>query len=263
MEAGNDNRGTKLAARRAEFYFATRGLLVRSELLNTQLEFCRDDFRVEIIFPGERSCWSQRVPVPLRVFYDQGTHQRGFVVESVKVKVYGEGPRGEDTEASIDHLRRSFKIAEAAVAELIEWTRIRGQAWLGIHGQPVQRVGIHLLGDDSVDIGDYCFNEDVLPESEEPVPGYEIEASLDAASTSLLLGRLAGHSQPLPMAETLLADALYFIGLAPPDCQRAVLIAAIACEVKVRDTLRNKTPADRLPLVELILENPRDWSVAP
>ena len=104
--------------------------------------------------------------------------------------------------------------------------------------------------------------EDALPETGEPVPGYEIEASLNSASTSLLVERLAGTSQPLPMAETLLADAPYFLGLAPPDYQRAVLIAAIACEVKVRDTLRQKISPDRLPLVELILANPRDWSVA-
>ena len=249
-----------MAVRRAEFYFATRGLLVRSELLNTQLEFCRDNFRIEILFPGERNHWSRGMPGPLlHVIYKNA--MKSFAIESVKVMVYGEGPRGEDTEGSIDHLRKSFKIAEAAVAELIEWARICGQPWLGPYGQPVLRVGDYLLGDESVDVADYSFH-DALPETEERVPDYEIEASLDATSTSALLGHLAGSSKPLPMPETLLADALYFIGLNPPDYQRAVLIAAIACEVKVRDTLRRKVSADRLPLIELILENPRDWSVA-
>jgi hypothetical protein len=120
--------------------------------------------------------------------------------------------------------------------------RLRGQGepWLGLHGQPVRRVGHHLLGDDSddsVDVADYGFNEDVLPEIEEHASDYEIEASLDASGTASLIEKLAGGAHPLPIAETLLADALYFIGLTPPDYQRAVLLSAIACEVKVKDSL--------------------------
>ena len=251
-----------MAKRRAEFYFAVRGLLVRPELLETKLEFCRDKFRVEILFPGQRTYWGREIPGPVHVFYKKETHEQGFAVESIKATVYGEGPRGEDTEGSIKHLKESFQIAEASVAELIEWARIHGQPWLGLHGQPMRRVGHHLLGDDSVDIADYGFNEDVLPEIKERMPEYEIEASLDAAITSSLAGRLGKTSAPLPIAETLLADALYFTGLAPPDYQRAVLIAAIACEVKVKETLRRKVQSDRRPLIDLILENPRDWSVA-
>jgi len=251
-----------MAKRRAEFYFAVRGLLVRSELLDTTVEFCRDNFRVEILFPGERTSWGHEILGPVHVFYKKETFERGFAVESIKATVYGEGPRGKDADGSIRHLQKSFQIAETAVAELIEWARLHGQPWLGLHGQPVRRVGHHLLGDDSVDIADYCFDEDVLPETKEPVPEYEIEASLDAAITSSLAGHLGGTSAPSPIAETLLADALYFVGLDPPDYQRAVLIAAIACEVKVKDTLRQKSASDHKPLIELILGNPHDWSVA-
>jgi hypothetical protein len=127
----------------------------------------------------------------------------------------------------------------------------------------VRRVGNHLLGDDSDDIADSCFSEDVLPAiDDEREPAYDGGASLDAAHASSLARELGCGSLDLPIAETLLADALYFIGLRPPDCQRAVLIAAIACEVKVKDTLRQKVPPDRRSLVDLLLENPRDWSIA-
>ena len=174
-----------------------------------------------------------------------------------------EGPRGADTEASIEHLRKSFEVAEGVLGELVEWARIQGQPWLGLHGQPVRRIGNHLLGDDSVDIADYGFSEDVLPQiEEEHTPEYEIEASLDCTNASSLAQHLARNGGALPIAETLLADALYFIGLNPPDWQRAVLIAAIACEVKVKDTLRRKVPPDRLSFVDLMLDNPRDWSLA-
>jgi hypothetical protein len=91
------------------------------------------------------------------------------------------------------------------------------------------------------------------------MPQSEIEACSIPRARHLLRS-LARNGGALPIAETLLADALYFIGLNPPDCQRAVLIAAIACEVK--DTLRRKVPPDRLSFVDLILDNPRDWSLA-
>src|ERR1035438_5171317 len=251
-----------MAQRRAEFYFALRGLLIRSELLDTRIEFCRSGFRVEVVFPGRRTYWEREIPGPLRVFYEVGTHKQGFAVETLKVIVYGEGPRGKDDEGSLEHLRKSFQVAETTVAELVEWARIHGQPWLGLHGQPMRRVGPLLLGDDSDDIADYGFSEDTLPEIKETIPNYEIEASLHAAITPSLSEHLSRTSATLPIAESLLADAFYFIGLDPPDCQRAVLIAAIACEVKVKDTLRQKVSADHLPLVELILENPRDWSLA-
>jgi hypothetical protein len=68
------------------------------------------------------------------------------------------------------------------------------------------------------------------------------------------LRSFARNGGALPIAETLLVDALYFIGLKQPDWQRAVLIAAIACEVKVKDTPRRRCPTDRLYSVDLILE---------
>lgn len=251
-----------MAKRRAEFYFDVRGLLVRSDLLNGKIEFTCDGFRVEMLFPGERDFWGWEIPGPARRVYDD-TGGQAFAIQSLKVMVYGEGPPGRDHGGSIEHLRKSFNIANAAVSNLVEWARTHGQPWLGLHGQPVRRVGNHLLGDDSDDIADYGFNEDVLPQiEEEPMPEYDVEASLDAASAAHLSGQLAGNNGTSPIAETLLADALYFVGLAPPDYQRAVLLAAIACEVKVKDTLRRKVAPDRLPLLDLILENPRDWSLA-
>lgn len=252
-----------MALRRAEFYFEVRGVLVRPELLGTKLEFDRGGLRVEILLPGNGAdrhweCFGAVKPV-----YGGGPNGQGFAVHTVKVMVFGEGPRGQDTDGSIEHLKRSFHVAESAVADLVEWARIHGQPWLGLHGQPVRRVGNHLLGDDSVDIADYGFSEDVLPAIEdEREPAYDGGASLDTAHSSSLAQELGRGDVALPIAETFLADALYFIGLRPPDCQRAVLIAAIACEVKVKDTLRLKVPPDRRPLVDLLLENPRDWSIA-
>ncbi len=251
-----------MAWRRAEFYFEVRGVLVRAELLGTKLEFDRGGLRVEILIPGKGTGRHREGFGAVRPVYANETYGQ-FAVQTVKVVVFGEGPRGEDTDGSIEHLRKSFRVAESAVAELVEWARIHGQPWLGLHGQPVRRVGNHLLGDEGVDIADYSFSEDVLPAIEdEREHTYDGGASLDRSHASSLTQQLGSGKIALPIAETLLADALYLIGLRPPDCQRAVLSAAIACEVKVKDILRQKVPTDRQSLVDLLLENPRDWSVA-
>jgi hypothetical protein len=232
--------------------------------LETQIECDRDGFRVKIQFPGLRlnRYWLAGDIGSARHFFQKGSSEQGFAVRTLRVLVFGEGPPGSDTEASINYLRRTFQVAEAIVSDLVEWARINGQCWLGLHGQRPRRIEGHVLGDESDDIGDYCFTEDVLPKIEDEHAGeYEVEASIDASRVSLFTV-LANNRTPLPIAETLLADALYFIQLNPADYQRAVLMAAIACEVKVKDTLREKVPPDRLPLVDLILENPRDWSLA-
>ena len=46
------------------------------------------------------------------------------------------------------------------------------------------------------------------------------------------------------------------------DGRRAVLLAAIAAEVRIRDALREKTPASREELVEVILKNYREIDIA-
>lgn len=46
-----------------------------------------------------------------------------------------------------------------------------------------------------------------------------------------------------------------------PDSDRAILIAAIACEVGVKDALREGVEGVSAGLIDLLLENPRDWSM--
>lgn len=59
-----------------------------------------------------------------------------------------------------------------------------------------------------------------------------------------------GRSPDLP--SSLLADAWHFTD-SILDLDRATLIAAIACEVRVKQTIRDLVPADRLAMTELVL----------
>ncbi|MBB5077782.1 hypothetical protein [Nonomuraea endophytica] len=72
----------------------------------------------------------------------------------------------------------------------------------------------------------------------------------------------AGYVEP-PLAETLLADALYTSSSADhPDLRLATLLAAMACEVKIKQAMRILATQEQAALVDALLDNPRDWSMA-
>jgi hypothetical protein len=64
-----------------------------------------------------------------------------------------------------------------------------------------------------------------------------------------------------PVAETLLADAEYYARHGIRDFRRAVLMAAIACEVKVKAILRDLATDAQRSLVEFALESPREITI--
>lgn len=60
-----------------------------------------------------------------------------------------------------------------------------------------------------------------------------------------------------PLAEELLADARFMATLrSPPDLRLAVLLAAIACEAKIRRVLRDAADPVMLPVLEIVLSRP-------
>jgi hypothetical protein len=97
------------------------------------------------------------------------------------------------------------------------------------------------------------------------MPGYEelhsiaiVSPPAVTAEELLEWARLIGEEQMPPTPETMLADARFLANWRqPPDAQRAVLMAAIACEVKVQRRLLELAKPDALPLLDLMLDNPR------
>lgn len=58
----------------------------------------------------------------------------------------------------------------------------------------------------------------------------------------------------VPVSQALLADAWHLSeGAEVPDAERAVLLAAIACEVRTQEFLRERVPADQRALLEVTL----------
>lgn len=84
--------------------------------------------------------------------------------------------------------------------------------------------------------------------------------SLTVADMEGIIERV-NRAAEAPVAETLLADAEYYARHAVRDFRRAVLMAAIACEVKVKAILSDLATAAQRPLVDFALENPREITI--
>lgn len=235
-----------MARLRSEFYFAMEDLLVARETLGARIEFQRDGYTVQVRIPSDAKEF-----FPKRKNLDAiGRNWRGVAgdphqrvnVLILQVVITGEGPvSAADCERlgdeaigkAIEYCDRAAAVAEAVTSELVDWTRLRGQAWLGLHGERPNRLPIEQHIDE--DSGDR------LPTGTTREMGVIIasppESAIDPAFVASLERLLGDDRLELPIAATLLADALHFRLADPPDAQRAVLFAAIACEVKAGEVL--------------------------
>lgn len=93
-----------------------------------------------------------------------------------------------------------------------------------------------------------------------PVTWYSADSALSEEKNAELVRQAALGTKP-GLAETLFSDARFALQPPIPDFRQAVLLAAIACEVKVKDVLVSMASPDQRPVLNLLLENPRDWSM--
>lgn len=195
----------------------------------------------------------------------------GFLMDLFTVKVTGPCPYDIDDEKDDqfdesdeadakrrEFLKRALVVAEAVSADFVECVRVE-QPWLGLHGQRPERAGDPRLDTHRSSI---VYAKEILPPTSSDERRYPRDSFLTEAKLAALAVRLDDNRSALPFAEALLADAFYFLWSEPPDFQRSVLTAAIGCEVKIKHALRSKTPPDLVKVVDLLLENPRDWSLA-
>jgi hypothetical protein len=151
-------------------------------------------------------------------------------------------------------------LAKAICGDFLDWTRIRcGQYWLGLHGQEQLPIpGLSCTVKHVSPGEDYQLSFVVGEPSARRMPGERPITGEDLGE----LGRLFSGNAGFQPSDLLLADALTHLCKTPPDRWRAVLLAAIACESKIKSSLVAAAPADRLSLLNVILDNPRDVTVA-
>jgi hypothetical protein len=283
---------------RMTFHYAVRGLLVQEGLLGADVSVPTDGGEVIVTFPLQEAqeegaesaspapAFNDRFPAredmplvdgarDLHVVMsaeaaDSDTPRAAevdllravIVLDGVGVSAADYAPDGKVTQASHERLTAAMNAASSkvdqAIERLIAWSRIqRRQTWLGLYGESVERAG----SDEVVDLD----AKRRLPWPARADFSFKV-VERDAPWTSTTLSELPRliTDRGLPaVAETLLADADFLILWAKPrDPARALLVAAVACEVKIKNVLQELATDVQAPLVELVLENPRDWSMA-
>jgi hypothetical protein len=288
-----------MARLRGIFHFRVRGLLVSNDLLGAEYRLIEDDLEVAIRLPSEAPAsattnhddqpsaeeierlfpgWlpaelvSARDATSLTLGF--GPHDPGFsAVRLLRVEVDfdgdiqaadyvdrpHEGPFVEDpAEVMLQAARqRGEKIVNAFVV-LIR-TQVR-QSWLGLEGELIEGAGAGIL----VDLDAFTS----IPRSISiGPPGLVIQRIradhvLDSAGAEELITKVRSGQAP-DLAESLLLDALFVAHHSEPTASlSALLLEATAVEFRIKEVLRRAAHGSTLEMLELLMTNPRDWSLA-
>ena len=156
-----------------------------------------------------------------------------------------------------DQFAMNLELATRIVAGLVEWSRVAlDQFGLALADEQPALVDVQRVFD--LDAGEFYPLGMHAPGWASFRPG-----SARPLTEAFLREALATrHQDGPPTALALLADARHIATRPPHDWLRAVLAAAIATEVRVKQALRSAATDDVRPVVDFLLDNPRDASVA-
>jgi hypothetical protein len=163
-------------------------------------------------------------------------------------------------------LNEAFPIALSVATDFVAWLRVEtGRYWLPPSHEAPEVLNGWLF---EIASGKHVRNVSYRPVLH--VKGVGQNAGLTAPELDQVAERLASGIVP-STADVLLADARETL-TGPSvehdwqamrrDVRRAILLAAIAAEVKIKTTLADKTPDEKRPLVDIILKSFREVEVA-
>jgi hypothetical protein len=180
-------------------------------------------------------------------------------------EIFASAYKGAVTEEAknliINHQRKCRKIAESVATEFLDQLRYLGQTWLGPMGTiPCEASPSSTTYDDETGHR-FKYSHGELIAS---IGGDK--ASLTSEMMDQITNALAA-SKAVPLPASFLADAQHFLACGlqsetQSDLQRAVLLAAIACELKVKETLREHALPSAKAMVEVLISSPRDFSMS-
>jgi hypothetical protein len=264
---------------RATFHFSVRTLWIRRELLGTTHDLEHRRRIISLTLPlrdpaspfGEGPAWPEEgIGRPLPVGRPSaGTTDDPEQIVSVHVvrtsvefdaDVSAADFVADKSAAASDAFPAFMEaagVSRGALTMFLDWVRVRSaQPWLGLSGETPELIDRMDLVDVEAGVRlPVGFSEsrriELLPQ----------ESALTAEAVDAILSSVRKDAPP-PIAASLLADAQYLAWHAETrDLTRAVLLAAIGAEVKVKQTLQELVPAPSRPLLDVILDNPRDVSL--
>jgi hypothetical protein len=247
-------------------YFEMEGVAVLADALGSSATFTRDGMVLRLDLPKEPDEFKfGRVEVHGQVdprVYDPTValiprSDDLIEVRLVRVVVNVEADIDpDDADADNELLQRVIGVASTLTSDFSAWVWVHGQVWNQPTGEFPRLVSDAQLVDveRSVSLRTRLFQGlriAILPK----------EPLLSASAFRALASK--AESGPPSVAELLLAEAQHYLwNPAKPAPDRAILIAAIALETRVKKVLRECAPVDRRELVEALIGNPRDYSMA-
>lgn len=266
---------------RTTFVFDAQGVYVARDALGYSFEVARNDCRLVVTFPThERDFltwrsddWYSAIGPPSVREADSESDDWDFVsIRAVRVDVEHETDfTVDDFESRSDRSQHGAFFAEVDAAlhhgrdvavqvfeELLAWARAGwSQAWLGLSS-----AGVELLGPaTTVEVETGARLRYSLNVRRGALHLRNDDDALTASDLSVV-GEQMRRGDDLPLAETFQADAEYLAWYhQPPDPVRAVLMAAIAAEIKVKSALLERASDERRPLIDFILTNHREVTV--
>lgn len=248
-------------------YFA-HDVWVLPELLGSTLELTRDDVEIRIRLPKQPSDFqpspgaAEVEPTPAcyraPTFTDPTGPQAAVVVRLFAVSVIyaaDVSDRQPDPipDGFFEDVQRlaspGIDIAENVAHEFLRWLRVScRQEWLGLSEERPAQYG--RAGVLNADTGEALMG---LGPTVEAV-WRSAKLAIGADAWSKIAEALSDRADP-PITDALLADARHMLqGADAPDAQRAVLVAAMACEIKAKGTVRALGRPEQRQLLGLVLK---------
>lgn len=259
-----------MATWHATFLFAGEGLYIRGDAMGLTREYSRGDRTVIVSLPTEEEThpgFPERQGREGRATTYREDPREYIAISVLRFEVaVVVTAHDEPDQATI--YQETFPIASEVAEEFLAWVRAgANQPWLPARHEGVRRDGVPaLINAETGAVAEprLSWNPPLT------VLGIPDEAAASATQLAEIFDRLASGDSPTT-AETLLSNAR--AALFPPsvmdaghhdraDTAYAVLLAAVACEVQIKSTMRDRVSAEMRPLVDIILDSPRDVSVA-
>lgn len=220
-------------------HYDVGGLHVRQDLLGTKLEAEHGGLRVCVEFPRVDDRFEGEVPspeaVPIRGWHGESEDPRAvYIVDLIRVRVDMRRGLGDEGSGNAERalIEEAQPIARSVVRGLLDWARtFDRQPWLIPPHMRPPVVGPAYLVNEAGEMthGYQATGRTIVVHDPNDLPGGDLRDGLSG--------------EQIPEAASLLAEARWAVWpTVDPDTKRAVLLAAIALEVKTpRPCCRSRT----------------------
>jgi hypothetical protein len=266
----------------AVYQFRVDGLLISPELIDARTTLTFESHNMAFAIPSAADVSNDpdehNVKLPDVIGLRPQGHDfllHAFSVPVIRVEVEVDNERlSESDDARIAILRDNLELARRFAESYVALARTRlGQYWLGASAERLRLWGLSKLRDsqgrtvplDDGRNGASPLELDVRHEHERTVADVEHLSELSLVTWqrhAFLLKDVIDEAVPA-LPEVFLSDARYAaLRVGGSDLRQAVLLAAVACETKVKTVITTLATEEKQSLVTLLLENPRDWSMS-